>query len=486
MSTQRFSSTHLALLSLVGLLALSLLFVGCDTQTALRSEQVAPGEGDQAALNPAGQPVGPSIDVSKPAAASKAAATTWVVGDIFAAIGNGAYSVYDNTGLFKETISDGLGGFTTGCAFNPNLNKLYTTNFSNTKVIVYDDASPHGILQTVDTGVASPNGHSESVVFAANGDFYVGHPDGNDLIHQYDAAGTLLATYSAAVDNRGTDWIDLASDQVTLFYTSEGRAVQRFDVGGNAQLPNFAVLPGGGAAFALRLLPPGDGSGGLLVADLGNVKQLDGTGAVISTYDVTGVDGWFSLNLDPDGVHFWAGSFSNGTFYKFVIEPLPGNYVDTQVTTVNTGSGSFFGLCLKGEPTAGLPDDERRMTGGGSVFDANGIRFTHGFELHCDANQGPNNLQINWGGNRFHLESLGSASCSDDASISEGKPVAGFDTFVGTGVGRLNGTSGVSITFKFTDAGEPGKGVDLAQFTIDALPQVSGTLNKGNHQAHRK
>lgn len=282
------------------------------------------------------------------------ASTTWNVGDVFAAVGGGLYKVYDNNGVFKETINNGLGGtFTTGCAFNTTLDKLYTTDFSQTKVAVFDDASPHAVSAVVDTALQSPGGHSESVVFAANGDYYVGHPDGNDDILKYDSTNTFLAAFDVPVESRGSDWVDLASDQQTMFYTSEGRRVLRYDVAANAPLADFGPgLPGAGIAFALRLLPPGDGSGGLLVADNVNVKQLDGAGNVVSTYDVTGVDGWFALNLDPDGVHFWAGSFNNGTFYKFLIQAVPGNYVDTQVTTVNTGSNAFFGLCLKGEPTA--------------------------------------------------------------------------------------------------------------------------------------
>ncbi len=141
-----------------------------------------------------------------------------------------------------------------------------------------------------------------------------------------------------------------------------------------------------------------------------------------------------------------------------------------------------------------------RMTGGGSFFnedDTSSLRFTHGFTLRCDAE--PNNLQINWGGNgngrgrsggayRFHLEDLTSAMCIDNPDIDEAPPVAGFDTFVGTGFGRLNGVSGAAISFTFTDAGEPGKNGDTATVSITppggAPIVVSGTLMNGNHQAH--
>jgi hypothetical protein len=130
-----------------------------------------------------------------------------------------------------------------------------------------------------------------------------------------------------------------------------------------------------------------------------------------------------------------------------------------------------------------------RMTGGGSVF-TDADRYTHGFELHCDTSL-PNNLEINWGkGEKFHLTLLTSGVCSDDPTLVEAPPVAGFDTFVGTGVGRLNGIDGATIEFLFTDAGEPGKD-DWAEFRITppagaggTVVTVSGYLHNGNHQAH--
>lgn len=276
------------------------------------------------------------------------ASTTWNVGDVYAGVSGGQYNVYDNAGVFKETISDGLGGSTTGCAFNNSLDKLYTTNFSNTKVVAYNDASPHTIAQTIDTGAVSPGGHSESVIFADNGDFYVGHPDGNKDIQRYDAAGVYQQSYDVVIESRGSDWMDLASDQKTMFYTSEGGLVKRYDVSGvGAQLTDFASI--GGVSYALRLLPPGDGSGGLLVAHTADIKRLDGTGAVAQTYDVTGENSWFALNLDPNGTSFWAGDFGTNNFYRFNIATGA-----IEVGPIASG-GSLFGLCVKGELTAAQP-----------------------------------------------------------------------------------------------------------------------------------
>ena len=136
---------------------------------------------------------------------------------------------------------------------------------------------------------------------------------------------------------------------------------------------------------------------------------------------------------------------------------------------------------------------EGRMTGGGSIF-CDLWRVTHGFELHCDNNDGtipgPNNLQINWGGgNNFHLTRLVTVDCINDPTISERPPVARFDTITGTGIGRFNNEPGATIRFRLTDAGEPGTN-DTARFVItDAHGNVvldcTGDLDEGNHQAHR-
>lgn len=519
------------------------------------------------------------------------AATTWNVGDVFTGVGTGSYNVYDNAGTFKETVSDGLGGFTTGCAFNNALDKLYTTNFSNSKVVVYNDVSPHAIAQTIDTSVQGTS-DNESVVFAANGDFYVGNPDGNADLLRYNSAGVFQQAYDVAVESRGSDWNDLASDQKTMFYTSEGGLVKRYDVSGaGAQLADFTPVAIGGTNFALRLLPPGDGSGGLLVAHSADIKRLDSTGAVVQTYDVAGENGWFALNLDPNGTSFWAGDFGTNNFYRFGIAS---GLVEVGPIASN---GSLFGLCVKGEltaaigeikldpptatneagtshtvtatvtsggnpvpgvlvsfsvvaggPNAGQVSDPNtgectanddcttdaagqvswtytsngtpgtdvivacftddlgehcaraakrwteplslpgRMTGGGTILvGKTTLEGKHGFELHCDVADLPNRLEVNWGkGNKFHLESLTSALCSNNPSLDEQQPVAGFDTYKGTGTGRLNGVSGATAKWVFTDAGEPGVN-DYATISItDGVNTYtfSGNLQNGNQQAH--
>ena len=68
--------------------------------------------------------------------------TVWNLGDIFFGVSNGQYQVRAPDSTLKETIADGLGGYTTGCAFDTSGN-LFTTNFTASRVEVYNSFDPH-------------------------------------------------------------------------------------------------------------------------------------------------------------------------------------------------------------------------------------------------------------------------------------------------------------------------------------------------------
>jgi hypothetical protein len=136
--------------------------------------------------------------------------------------------------------------------------------------------------------------------------------------------------------------------------------------------------------------------------------------------------------------------------------------VNDRIAVTGSDAGGTFGP-VSGSATNGpvvLGQDcseiEGRMTGGGSVFAA-ANRITHGFELHCDELDLPNNLEVNWGrGNNFHLEELLTATCTDDPTIDQRPPGhSPFDTFIGTGIGRCNGESGALISFTFVRRARP-------------------------------
>jgi hypothetical protein len=128
-----------------------------------------------------------------------------------------------------------------------------------------------------------------------------------------------------------------------------------------------------------------------------------------------------------------------------------------------------------------------RMTGSGGIYDsaASAVRVRYTFELHCDVTVPPNPLNVDWDtGNAFQLSTLIAATCSDDPSVSG---VASFDTYSGSGTGTVNGVTGATAQWTFTDAGDPGSG-DTAHITIsDAAGKViltiAGPVVRGNHQA---
>ncbi len=129
------------------------------------------------------------------------------------------------------------------------------------------------------------------------------------------------------------------------------------------------------------------------------------------------------------------------------------------------------------------------MTGGGWVDSADGTRVTHGFELPCNIAVRHSNLQVNWReGRRFHLERLTFARCTDSPGIEEYPPEAGFDTYEGSGTGRMKGREGATARWTFTDAGEPGRDDFLELVVQDergrTLLVVAAPLDGGNHQAH--
>jgi len=198
-----------------------------------------------------------------------------------------------------------------------------------------------------------------------------------------------------------------------------------------------------------------------------------------------------TVEVSQDGVNY----YNAGTVTQDGTVPLPSQVSCGKfVRITDTSNKALFeptadGYDVDGVEAQGLScSTTGKMTGGGSVYMADGTRVTHGFELSCNTN-GSENLEINWGkGNKFHLSSLTSASCTDDPNITQAPPAATFDTYKGTGTGSYNGTSGYTAKWTFVDAGEPGKN-DTADIVItdpsnNVIMTVSGQLKNGNQQAH--
>jgi sugar lactone lactonase YvrE len=243
------------------------------------------------------------------------------------------------TGTLVQTLHPSGASITTGSAFD-HAGNFYTTVFNSSTGIVKFD--PNGTeVGPVGSGYT---GEPESISFDKAGNFYVGAADTN-VIRKFDATGKPLATYTVATEDRGTDWTEVAADQHTLFYTSEGHRILRFDTLTNKQLPDFNATPlPGSNAYAHRLLP----TGGMLVADTDAVRRLDASGNVVQTYTPMDSHGLlFALNLDPDGKTFWTADLETGNVYRFDIA------TGKQLIEFNSGVGGVDGLSVKGEITVG-------------------------------------------------------------------------------------------------------------------------------------
>ncbi|MBI4261877.1 MAG: hypothetical protein HY658_15090, partial [Actinobacteria bacterium] len=258
-------------------------------------------------------------------------------GDVMVSLAGGVVEWHAPDGELISTFQTG-GGQLTGMTFSPE-GSLYVTDFERSVIHVLDElGNPAGTFGP--TFDAQP----ESIVFDAEGSAYVGQAEGTQDILKLDPQGQIVARYDAQTEDRGTDWIDLAADQCTIFYTSELASVLRYDACGDQQLPAFATGLPGERAYAVRVLP----DGGALVADTDFIVRLSPSGEEVRRYDAPGMDDWFALNLDPDGTSFWSAGLTSDEVFKFDL--ATGDVVLS--FTVATPGASIGGVTVKGEITA--------------------------------------------------------------------------------------------------------------------------------------
>lgn len=249
--------------------------------------------------------------------------------------------------------------------------------------------------------------------------------------------------------------VTMTGTTLTLDAQNDSNAVFIFQIGAALTTTNSQILLINGAQASNVFWQVTDAATLTTTIFEGTLIAKDGA---ITATGTTANCGLFALNF--------AVTTTNSTVTECISDPSPNTPEPVDIPLTNQG----------------------RMTGGGSVFDSN-ERITHGFTLQCDETNGPNNLEVNWGkGNKFHLDSLTSATCANDPAIKPKPPSAGFDTYVGTGTGSVNGVSGATATWIFTDAGEPGKKDNATIVITDGsgvVLSVSDNLRNGNQQAHK-
>jgi hypothetical protein len=262
---------------------------------------------------------------------SAAADTSLTAGTLLVA-GSGHVYAYDRSGRQLGVLDD-KGNARGAC--QDQAGNLYVTNFSSGTMSKFDSS---GTLTNPKWGGPFSSA-PEGCVTDASGAIYVGEVGGDNRLRKFDSSGHQVAVFKPAVDQRGVDWIDLSSDQCTIFYTSEGSSVKRFNVCTQTQLSDFANRLDT-QCFALRIRLNGD----LMVACDSAAYRLSNTGARLQTYALPET-GLFAMNLDPDGTSFWTAAFEGSSLYR--VDIASGKVLGSIHSDV-----SAVGLAFIGEPLA--------------------------------------------------------------------------------------------------------------------------------------
>ena len=249
----------------------------------------------------------------------------------FVGVSNGQIEQFSTAGTLLKTLNTGLGGSVTGMGFDAS-GVLYVTNFTADTVSKFRGGN---LIGTFGTGY---NCKPESIVFDSVGNAYVGETGCSHALLKFDPYGNLLHGWAVTTEVEGSDWIDLASDQCTIFYTSQGTTVFRFNACTGEQLPVFAT--GLQTGLGLRILS----DGGVLVADSQDIVRFDSAGGIISTYTASGENCWVSVTLDPDGTSFWAVDYCTSDIIHFDLN------TGDQLAKFNTGTPTqtVYGIAMAG------------------------------------------------------------------------------------------------------------------------------------------
>ena len=242
---------------------------------------------------------------------------TFSPGDILVSLEPGPVQWYSAGGLIRRVLAQTSPGTGEGMALDRNRN-LYVTRWCIDPFCQQGDT---GSVEKYDNlgssqGKTGPvfNCSPHTIVFDAAGAAYVGQAGCRKTILKYLPGETVATEYTVAEDAFGVFWMDLAPDGCTMFYTSFGANVKRYDVCRGAQLRDFNDEPLPGAvAQDLRVLS----DGGVLVASGQVIARLNGSGVVTQTYEVPGEGAlWVGLDLVGDGT-FWVGNYYTSNVYRF-------------------------------------------------------------------------------------------------------------------------------------------------------------------------
>jgi sugar lactone lactonase YvrE len=259
-------------------------------------------------------------------------------GELYVGLDFGKIGHYTNTGLLIETLNSTHGSSkSAGMCFDGSGN-LFSAQIQANTVSKFN---PAGSLLAANFGTGY-NQNPESCAINSAGQIFVGQTGGTHQVRKLDASGNVLATYSPTVGPQGTNWIKLGGgDECTLYYTSGGTLISRFNVCTNSQMSDFATAPSG-PCYSHLVRPNGE----VMVTCSDAVYRFGPSGNLLQTYSGNSLSPSTQLlvtvNLDPDNTTFWT---ADGPSRVFRVEIATGLQVYTFPIPSIVG-----GLAVVGEP----------------------------------------------------------------------------------------------------------------------------------------
>jgi hypothetical protein len=132
----------------------------------------------------------------------------------------------------------------------------------------------------------------------------------------------------------GATHIELLSDRCTLLFAEDNR-IGRFNICSGQEESDFAVLPFGGSAGAIRQA----GNGSIFAANGSAIRELTADGSLLRTIEAPGVT---HLALSTDGKALWAAGVDNGQAWLRQY-PLAG---DTPASSVPLGNPEMQSIVI--------------------------------------------------------------------------------------------------------------------------------------------
>lgn len=278
------------------------------------------------------------VPAAPPAPPVSGLARSFAPGDVLLSLRTGEVQWRAADGSLVGVLVNVVPGKAEGMGFDASGN-LYVSHYcADASVCAAGNAVEKFNPQGISLGAFGSGYDCNPYAFAFDrlGNVYVGQADCSGDLRQLDLSGAFRAAFDVAGEGRGSARIDLAADGCTMFYTSQGPNVKRYDVCSRRQLPDFNLAPvPGGYTGSLRLLP----DGGLLVATGADVTRLDSAGRVVRRYDLADEpDLWIGLDLAGDGT-FWASNYGSSNLCRF-----------------DLATGTLLGRFNAGTPTTTVKD----------------------------------------------------------------------------------------------------------------------------------